>query len=339
MDIIEVDDPADAQIAAWHAVVAAASGSADQVPDPADTAAGLRLPGPGRRRWAVRAADGGLAAVCHLSLPDDPGRAGEIEVHVRPGHRRRGAGTELLAIAADTLRSAGCKTVIAQVLAGTPAVPFLEACGFRRVLTLRAQLLTLADLDRSWLAGLAAAGPAGYRTVRWTGTVPSGLAAELAHAKKAMADLTVDMAADTPGRFTWDVDRVREMAAMVANRGDHLCTVAALYGPVGAPRLAGFTEVVVPGDGAHRAVQYDTAVVPEHRGRRLGIWLKARMLEWLLAEWPGVMEIETDNADDNDSMLAVNRELGFRIEHEFMEYQADVADLPAGRLVHRTMFG
>src|SRR5690606_20989594 len=74
---------------------------------------------------------------------------------------------------------------------------------------------------------------------------------------------------------------------------------------------------------------YDTAVVPEHRGRRIGIWVKAAMLDWLAGTRPGVREIETDNAGDNVHMLAVNEELGFRVERESMEYQAPVAALPA----------
>ena len=123
----------------------------------------------------------------------------------------------------------------------------------------------------------------------------------------------------------WDARRVREMAEAVAGRGDDLYTVAALSG--GA--IAGFTEVVVPCGCTGRAAQYDTAVVPEHRGRRLGIWVKAAMLDWLAEARPGVREIETENAGDNAHMLAVNEELGFRAERESMEYQAAVTALPS----------
>ncbi|WP_262402405.1 hypothetical protein [Actinomadura sp. CNU-125] len=122
------------------------------------------------------------------------------------------------------------------------------------------------------------------------------------------------------------------MAELVAKRGDDLYTVAALTGGPGGGGgevIAGFTEMVVPAGAAGRAAQYDTAVVPEHRGRRIGIWVKAGMLRWLAAERPEVREIETDNAGDNAHMIAVNEELGFRVERESMEYQAAAADLPA----------
>ncbi|WP_460370543.1 GNAT family N-acetyltransferase, partial [Actinocorallia lasiicapitis] len=206
-------------------------------------------------------------------------------------------------------------SAIAQALAGTPAVPFLERNGFGCVLTTRGVVLTVAEADPGPLAAL---NPPGYRLVRWTGPVPDRLAVAYAYAKRAMAD-------HTDGRTSvWNADMVRETGEAVAKRGDDLYTVAALHGS----RLAGFTEIVIPGDAPERAFQYDTAVVPEHRGRRIGIWLKAVMLTWLGAERPEVVEIETDNAEENAHMLAVNRELGFLPQREYREYQADVIDLP-----------
>lgn len=324
MDVIALDDPTDAQIRAWHEVLAAvhaADPAVEPAPDPAGTARRLLFGEPGSRQRLWAAADGGrLVAVAALRLPGEPGpgRPGEIDVRVHPGHRRRGLGRRLLAAAAEGLRADGRSSVIAQVFAGTPAVPFLESQGFQRVLTLRGMLLRLADVPPERIARLLAAAPAGYELVRWRGTVPVEHATALARAKHAMADV-----AEFEG-VLWDADRVREMAEVVAKRGDDLYTVAALDGPA----IAGFTEIVVPHDSAGRAAQYDTAVVPEHRGRRIGIWVKAAMLAWLARERPDVREIETDNSGDNVHMIAVNEELGFRIERESLEYQAAVTALP-----------
>lgn len=327
MDVIEIDDPTDAQIREWHdvltAVHAAGAAAHEPAPDPDRTARWLlgAEAGSRQRLWAV--ADGArLAAVAALRLPGEPGadRPGEIDIQVRPGHRRRGLGGRLLATAAAGLRADGRTSVIAQVLAGTPAVPFLESHGFECVLTLRGMLLRLDDVPAGRVARLLAEGPAGYGLVRWQGVVPDEYAAALARAKHAMADF-----AEYEGT-PWDAHRVREMAEIVAKRGDDLYTVAAVSGGV----IAGFTEIVVPHGCTGRAAQYDTAVVPEHRGRRIGIWVKAAMLDWLAEARPGVREIETDNAGDNAHMLAVNEELGFRVERESMEYQAAVTALPAG---------
>ncbi|MGK5554195.1 GNAT family N-acetyltransferase [Actinomadura kijaniata] len=324
MDVTALDDPTDAQIRQWHAVltaVHAADPAGEPAPELEHTMA--RLLGAeqgGRQRLWTAVTDGRTVAVATLRLPGEPGaaRPGEIDIQVRPEHRRRGIGRRLLTVAAEGLRADGRSSVIAQVLEGTPAVPFLEAHGFRCVLTLRGLLLDMADVPPERTAALLASGPGGYDLVRWRGVVPDEHAEALAHAKHAMADL-----AQYEG-VPWDAHRVREMAEMVAKRGDELYTVAAVRDGV----IAGFTEVVVPADSPARAAQYDTAVVPEHRGRRLGIRVKAAMLDWLRAERPEVREIETDNAGDNVHMLAVNRELGFRPQRESREYQADAADLP-----------
>lgn len=320
MDIIEVADPSDEQIDAWHAVVSAAhvhDHPGDPEPDAAQTV-GWLLAGPRRRLWAAPC-ENGLAAVASLRLPGGPGagRPGEIDIHVHPDRRRRGLGARLLALAAQGLREDRRTSAIAQAVAGTPAVPFLECNGFECVLTMRGMMLQTTDVDAARLIALSS-GPAGYRLIRWTGTVPDDLAPALAQAKRAMAD-------NPEGKSAWDADSVREMAEAVAKRGDDLYTVAALHGG----SIAGFTEIVIPGGGGTRAAQYDTAVVPEHRGRRIGIWLKASMLGWIQAERPEVEEIETDNADDNAHMLAVNEELGFRPQREYREYQAAVGDLPS----------
>ncbi|GAA3938539.1 GNAT family N-acetyltransferase [Actinomadura viridis] len=326
MDVIPLDDPTEEQIAQWHAVLAAVH-TADPAGDPAPAAAYTAecLRGGDRRRWAV-AEDGRAVAVAVLRLPGGPGadRPAEIDIRVHPARRRRGLGTRLLAVAAEGLRADGRTSAIAQVLAGTPAVPFLESHGFVCVLTLSGLLLRMEDLPPGRVPALVAAGPPGYRLVRWRGEVPERYADALAHAKHAMADL-----AEYEG-LPWDAVRVRETAAMVAARGDDLYTVAAVQGSA----IAGFTEIVVPASAPERAAQYDTAVVPEHRGRRLGIWVKAAMLRWLAEVRPEVREIETDNAGDNAHMLAVNEELGFRRQRESREYQAAARDLPT---VHRTL--
>src|SRR5712664_3827688 len=101
MDIIAIDDPTDAQILEWHAVVVAAQAGDHADPPPLShttpamtpsSAAHLRRP-----RASIRAAlDGVMAGVVWLRPPVEPGRAGEIDIHVRPEYRRGGVGTALL---------------------------------------------------------------------------------------------------------------------------------------------------------------------------------------------------------------------------------------------------
>jgi GNAT superfamily N-acetyltransferase len=92
-------------------------------------------------------------------------------------------------------------------------------------------------------------------------------------------------------------------------------------------KIAGLTEVVVAAQHPSRADQYDTVVVPAHRGYGLGRALKARMLFELRSAEPRLTEVQTWNAFENEPMLKVNAELGFQPDRQWSEYEADVADL------------
>src|SRR5918999_1909913 len=218
MDIIAVDHPTEAQIRSWHAVVAGALRH-DQPEEPLPTLrqttgflTGSQLSSR-RLLWtAVDPADGTTVGVACLRLPGEPDgrRPGEIEVRVDPAHRRRGIGTLLLRAAADAVRAAGRPTVVAQAVAGTPAIDFLEARGFECVLVLAGLVLRVDQVDPHWLAGIVAAGPPGYRLVRWTGTVPDELAETFARAKSAMGDTPDGDTGFAP--LDWGAERVREMA-------------------------------------------------------------------------------------------------------------------------------
>ena len=109
--------------------------------------------------------------------------------------------------------------------------------------------------------------------------------------------------------------------------GGQLRVVVAVHEATGD--VTALTEVVV--GPSPRASQEDTAVVPAHRGRGLGLWVKADMLLRLRAERPTVTEILTGNATDNAYMLAINERLGFRPYRDVTGWQAGVPEL-AGRL-------
>jgi RimJ/RimL family protein N-acetyltransferase len=230
-------------------------------------------------------------------------------------------GSRLLETVARAARAERRRSLVVEASSDTPGVAFLEARGFTCVLSL--SLLLLSVHDAGDVTEIVHAEHPGYRLTRWLGVVPNELAETFANAKSAMGDMpTGDMPTGDMdyGTTTWDIDRVRDMAEVVEKRGDTLLTVAAMHNDT----IAGFTELVIPvGDGT-RAIQSDTAVVPDHRGNGLGLWVKAAMLDWLRAEWPAVDEIETDNAEDNEHMLAVNERLGFRPLRKTRQYQYEL---------------
>ena len=59
----------------------------------------------------------------------------------------------------------------------------------------------------------------------------------------------------------------------------------------------------------------------EHRGHRLGLLLKAEMMRWLAEAEPQIATIDTDNAESNRHMIAVNERLGYRVVGRILQLQ------------------
>ncbi|MEU9716832.1 GNAT family N-acetyltransferase [Streptomyces sp. NPDC047976] len=316
------------ETAAWHRVVAA-SAALDLPGVPAPSAghvhALLTKPALGSQRlsWLATAEDGTVVGVAALRLFTQPGQnhLAELELHVHPAHRRHGTGSQLLSAVVAACRTEGRRSLVVAAGADGPGEAFAGRWGFEAVLTLDHLVMALdKDEDLARIGRMAATEHPGYRLTGWTGVVPDELAAPFAAAKNAMNDMP--MGDVDYGRVDWDADQVREMGRVVARRGDTLLTLAAVHAD---GTMAGYTEIVLPGGAPQRAQQYDTAVAPAHRGHGLGLWLKAAMAERLRAEYPGVTEIETDNAEENVHMLAVNRSLGYRSYRRTREFQLDLA--------------
>lgn len=277
--------------------------------------------GPSSYRLAwVAANDDGPVATAYLRVFTAPGaeHRTEAEVSVHPAERRRGAGTALLAEAVAAARELGRRTLVAgPVAAGSPGEAFLAARGLRPVLALTYARLAL---ERAAVTAAPAGPPSGYHLVTWEGTVPDELAATFAASRRAMDDMPMDEA--DVGAETWDVDRVRAIAAAVARRGDLLCTVAALDDTDGS--IAGFTELVVPAGGTGDAQHYGTGVLPGHRGRGLARWMKAEAIRHTRDRHPGVTGLLTDTADSNVAMRRVNDARGYLPTHRSILFQLDL---------------
>ncbi|MBT2447764.1 GNAT family N-acetyltransferase [Streptomyces sp. ISL-43] len=274
-----------------------------------------------RLTWLATGAQGSPVGLAGLRLFTSPGRnhLAELELHVDPAHRRLGTGSLLLSAVVAACRAEDRRSLIVEAAADSPGEAFCEKRNFRQALALDHLILHLDQSDEAAVLQFAEAEHPGYRLTGWTGTVPDDLAASFAAAKNAMNDMPVgDL---DYGTVDWDADRVRAMAQVIADRGDTLLTLAAVDDD---GTMAGYTEILLPQGAPPRAQQYDTAVVPVHRGHGLGLWLKAAMVRRLRAEHPGVVEIETDNAEDNVHMLAVNHRLGFRSYRRTREFQLDV---------------
>ncbi|WP_257643147.1 hypothetical protein [Micrococcus luteus] len=136
------------------------------------------------------------------------------------------------------------------------------------------------------------------------------------------------MATDVPSgdltvvERTWDAARVRRTDEQVLATGRLFRTVARHRG---SGRIVGLNELVAPRSRADGLIdQWDTIVLPEHRGHRLGMRVKAANLLAVRRALPEARAIITWNAEENRPMLDVNEALGFRpvLVEAAMEAQA-----------------
>lgn len=292
-------------------------------------ATGLSSAGWACRAWAVRAG-GEVVAVGDMQLPLRENRdSGFARVVVAPPHRRRGLGTALLAhLVAHAGARGRTRLALQTVEAPSPGGPtspgtaFLRGTGARPAQYELQRRLTLPALPGAGLPAATTQAARGYRLVRWTGPTPPDRRADL-------AALIARMSTDAPqGGFAfeaqrWDAERVRERDADTAAAGERTVGAAA-EAPDG--RLAAYTEIRVPAPGEDAvARQDDTLVAPEHRGHRLGLWIKLANLEQLAAAHPQVTEIDTWNAADNPWMVAINDVLGYVPIARLTDWELDLA--------------
>ncbi|MFC8370315.1 MULTISPECIES: GNAT family N-acetyltransferase [unclassified Streptomyces] len=281
-----------------------------------------RGPSGHRLAWLASDADGTPVGSAFLRLFTRAGQEhlAELELHVHPVERRHGIGSRLLDEAVAAAREDRRRRVLAQAEAGSPGARFLPARGFRKVLTLTFARLPLTGVDTTALDEIIERPHPGYRLASWSGTVPDDLAHTFAASRRAMDDMpTGDI---DHGTVTWDVDRVRAAARAVEERGELLHTVVSVDASDGS--IAGFTELVVPGDGKGDGRHYGTGVLPEHRGHGLGLWMKAESIRRAHAHHPELGGLLTDTADDNRPMRNINTMLGYEPTHQAHEYQLDL---------------
>ncbi|MEU0374707.1 GNAT family N-acetyltransferase [Streptomyces sp. NPDC006283] len=318
--------PTDSAVDAWHAVVRAAhlADLPGHVPAPGrvETEGRLRMSSVDARsvHVAAKAADGSYDGVASLVLFTDrsnrhTGFLDQLAVH--PRARRQGVGTRLWAAVRDELVADNRTSVSAVVERGGPGEAFATGLGLSNALPLAWYVQKIQDALAA--QPVRPALPDGYVHAHWTGVVPDALADAFAEAHNAMQDAPLgDVDQSVP---PWDAVRVRKAAQVIVDRGGVILSSAVVHTASGADSVAAYTELVLRDPSDVRALQYDTAVVPAHRGHGLGRAVKRHMMDVVAAAHPGVREVATTVADENGPMLAVNEQLGYRRERAIGYFQ------------------
>jgi GNAT superfamily N-acetyltransferase len=251
---------------------------------------------------------------------------GVLDLVVDPGQRRRGLGTELLRHAAGRAAAQGRSRLVSEPYQAGAGAEFAKAVGARAGIPEARRCLDVAAIPPGRIAGLRASATAaatGYSLVSWAGQVPEEYLDGVAYVREAFNDAPSDPEEDF---VHWDAQRVREQVnARIEEHGERRHTVAAIHDGTG--QMVALTDLSVEPEFPEWGFQQLTAVARPHRGHRLGLLVKAAMLERLAAAEPGLRTILTGNADVNDRMIAINEQLGF--EQVQPGWQAQSIDVSA----------
>ncbi len=227
----------------------------------------------------------------------------------------------LLDAVVERLRDSGRRSLLLETewavdRSDTLGEGYLGARGFTPAQTvLRSELPLPADEAR--LAALAE-GDAAYVLETSLDGMPDGWLTDRARLQGRMS--TDTPLGDVPLEpEEWSEQRMRDWVTATVESGRRWVETVARH--VASGRLVGFTTVTVSDGDLTLAYQWDTLVLREHRGHRLGLRLKAANALALQRAVPTATRVRTWNADDNAHMLAVNTTLGYRLTGYQREWQ------------------
>ena len=328
-------DPHDrAAFDAWHAIyLAADTFGREQWASPwqlEEYRADRTTPAP-HREFAMYSGvvDGEVVVVGELELStiDRPDHA-LLQVFTHPSRRRQGFGSRMLVTLEVAARKQGRKLFDAEAAypydgpaggTGSAGVEFARrhqyAFGLGDVMRVLDLPVPGSLLDE--LLAEAAPHHAAYTLRSWVGHVPDDIVDQWVGLNAALDTQAPtgelekqEMAADVSAL------RAREATMDVQQRTSFHTVAVAADGT-----LVAYNELVVPVLDPGRVYQWGTLVLPEHRGHRLGLAVKAANLAQLQSVHPEPLLLTTYNAEVNSHMIAINERLGFRPVERLGELQ------------------
>ena len=273
------------------------------------------------------AVDGGrVVGHAQLTTPELDNTGGAmVELTVHPDARRRGVGRLLWDHVTGLALSGGRKQIYFEARMESAGEHFARAVGAELGIYSARRRLLVDDSVRHLAATLqmqarehAARASAGYEVHSFVGATPEEFVDGVAYLTGRMStDAPLDDLVWEPEVYT--VERVRGREAAADKQGLVIYTTVAVDS-TGA--VAGFTNIGTTPENPTHGWQWNTIVDPEHRGHRLGTWIKATNLLQLLEFRPQLRTLLTWNAVSNDPMIAVNEAMGFRLWDHWGEWQA-----------------
>ena len=275
------------------------------------------------RHQRIVAFDGDRAiAIGRLELTMDPANAALAGVEISPADNEVTAA--VLAELLRRARAAGRSSVMAWGDHAPARHAFWTGLGAELRYTEQESSLDMASVDPGLMQRWIEAGPADLELVHWARHCPERWIGALVATATAMNDAPTDDldVADT----VVDASMMRAEIEARAARGLEYQGILAVAADGTA---TGATEVFVNRHRPAASWQWNTVVLPAHRGRGIGRWMKAAMWRRLRATESDVTALQTGNAASNAHMLAINNEMGFQPTHLMGCWQADLDTLDA----------
>lgn len=252
-----------------------------------------------------------------------------FSIGVLPEFRRQGIGHHLLAKVAAQAQENGRTWLLTTTYDSVPAG---EQCMWRLGATpgldTHLNKLDLANVDRTLLQQWQQAGQKNAGDIElglWVGPFPDEELPAIAQLLAIMNQQPRGILPLEDIHYTPELVREMDSSALVGNIERWTLYARERQGG----ELVGYTAVYFHPDQPQQVGQGDTGVFPQYRGRGIGRWLKAAMLQKILAERPAAQSIITSNADCNAPMLKINEVLGYKPYLAQRLWQIDLATVLA----------
>lgn len=250
------------------------------------------------------------------------------DLYVDARYRGQGVGTAYLEALVSQAGALGKSLIRAENAETGSGVPLCQKLGGRVVAERHLNRLYLADVDWDLMARWRRDGArqAEGVTLERFGDVPDGDIEEYCRLYTEVTNQAP--AGDLPGEILVTPEQRRQDEKEIRARGYEWHTLVSRE-PDGM--ISGLTEIFYAPAEPWRLEQELTGVREAYRGRGLGKWLKAEMLDFAAGRYPQAQFINTGNADHNAPMVSINERMGFRsiLAQTFFEF--DMEDL-AGKL-------
>jgi GNAT superfamily N-acetyltransferase len=189
-----------------------------------------------------------------------------------------------------------------------PGDAFADATGAACILRYQRLLLHMGPTGPVSDIGVGA----GYELLHWQGGVPAEHRAAFAEMSSRLAVEEAARSGDDQVPEDFDEDKVQELYAALHAWGLRTYLTAVRHRGTGL--LVGYSALGMADSHQRRASQWDTIMLPSHRGQGLGAVLKRANLWWTAEHEPELATVATWNAVGNAAILHVNESFGFRVD-------------------------